>query len=103
MLAHRFDNARQHGPNAFSSMAQQTIDHVLANAMLKFFAGNCGGIKEGAAVFPAIEQTLFVKPVKRRHQSCISDTFFESEINIAYAHLSPPPRFIEYGTLEPAE
>src|SRR5205823_5418854 len=54
MLAHCFDNARQHGPNALSSMAQQTVDHVFADAVRKFFARNSGSIKKGAAIFAAI-------------------------------------------------
>lgn len=103
MFAHRFDNACQYGPNALSSMAQQSVDHVFADAVHKFFAGNRGGIKEGAAIFAAIEQALFVKTVKGSHQGRVGDALFKGEIDIADAHFAPPPRFIEYGALELAE
>src|ERR1043166_4660001 len=90
-LADRVDDAGQHWFDFIRAVAQQSVDDVLFNAAIEFFARHDGSIKKRTTVLAALEQFLFEETVERGHQSGVSDLLVKDAVNVTHAYFTEPP------------
>src|SRR6185369_3223401 len=91
VFAERVDDAGKHRFNSVSAVTEQSVNHVFLDTVIELVARDHRHVNESAAFLATFEQFLFKETVERGHQGCVSDTLFESEVNVSHADFTKPP------------
>ena len=83
-----------------SAVPEQTVNNVFFNSAIEFVGRDDCGIQKSASVLAALEQLLFEETIESGHQGCVSDSLFESTINIAHRDFTEPPGLFHHLAFE---
>src|ERR1044071_7895786 len=103
MLAERVDDAGEHRLNSVGAMTEQSVNHVFFDTVIELVARDHRHVNESAPFLATFEQFLLKETIERGHQGCISDTLFESAVNVAHTDFTKPPGLFHDLTFQLSE